>query len=247
MISTKTMGVGAAVAVLLAAGAAEAASRRCIAETSGPDWRVKATAVYGDAGLQGSGVQIDVWATAQGLKAGSNLQFNNIIGSPLPALGWIRFTLLKSMPDRASVEAASPEVFSANASMVAGIEGKDASPVLKNTMRVVLDGRNAFSAPVTVVKTPADFKSSAARIGRVRLGDFQVKDFHDAEATQLATAIRQASSVKIETVAEDGTVAGTVVLPRASILAAFGGRDQAMAEIDRKLGAGECQELKPNL
>ncbi|MBS0297492.1 MAG: hypothetical protein JSR45_14380 [Proteobacteria bacterium] len=248
MISTRTLALGAAVAALmLVAGAAQAASKRCAMETSGADWRVKGSALYGDAGVQGYGVQLDVWATAEGLKPGSNLQFNNIVGSPLPPLGWIRVTWLNSGAPHATVEAASPEVFSANASMIAGIEGKDASPVLKNTMRVILDGKSAFAAPATVVKSPADFKTSAVRIGRVRLGDVQAKDFHDPEAASLISAIQHASTVKVETLAEDGTVAGTVTLPRASIQAAMAARDGVMPELDRKLAAGQCTELKLNL
>lgn len=246
MFSTKLTSVGAALAVLLAAGGAEAASKSCSMEASGPDWKVRGTGVFVDAGLQGFGVQMDVWAEAQGLKPGSNLQFNTIIGSPLPPLGWIRVVWLKSTEPHASVEAASPEVFSANATMVAGIEGKDA-PILKNTMRVMLDGKSAFAAPATVVKAPTDFKTSAARIGRVRLGDIRAKDFHDPEAASLIAAIQHANTVKIETVAEDGTVAGTVTLPRASVQAAMAARDGVLPELERKLAGGQCKDVTPNL
>jgi hypothetical protein len=244
----KIFGAGAvAAASLFVAGTVMADSRRCLAEQSGPGWRVRVTSLYGDAGLQGSAMVIDLWAPAQGLPPGSNLQFNTIIASHDPALGWIRIWSLQSDPGHVAVDIASPEVYSVNASMLAGIDGKDSAPILKTSLKVLADGKPVFSGAPQVVKPPADFHTSAARVAQLKLGDFRGKDYHDAEATELSMAIFQAGAVRVETHAEDGQLVGSFDLPRSTVQAAMAARAAVRGDIERKLAAGGCETLKPNL
>ena len=186
---------------------------------------------------------IDLWAPAQGLKPGSNHQFNLTVGSPKPALGWIRLWSLTSDPGHVAVEAASPEVFSANAAMLSGLDGGAAPAPLKTNLRILLDGKAAYAGSATVAKPSPDFATSAVRVEQLKLGDFRARDYHDAQATDLTMAIYAASTVRVETTLEDGALVGWFDVPRTAVQAAMAARATVRAEVERKLKAGECQAL----
>ena len=236
------------------------AAQPCIAETSGPGWKLHVEVEIADDVMSKATqtVTLDLPAQAQ---PGGQFQYNSQLGNGAPVMARVQLIEV-GQPGQAlrhSVEFIAPEVYAPNEAMMSGFMGTTA-PTYPAAFRVVAAGQSVDWLYTGMMASPVGLSSANTNIYTAVVGDLGPGPDATlvARAERILGAFAQSGSLLVETrvskPAHDGArprpsdvedlanteVAGTFELTAAALNNAMAAQQSLQPLLGQQYAAGTC-------